>query len=663
MEVVLGLLLLFTSIASAKEIDFSIEKIEDSPGLYYEHKGEAQLYSSEWKVVTYVNLSDIDVKYESLLKYANYTISFCQKYNNNTWTNVTDCTQMLHYVPIKINDISNKRQLVYQLARNQESPLRMKRGALNFIGELSKVLFGTMDEADAKYYTEKINRLEMEQTGILKLTREQMTVVKATLRTVNSTVREVQENEDALLRNLKLVEDHLNQKDGELKGKIGLLSVTLHMEKHMMQLNRIIYEIEQDYELIVSAIVNAQQGILQPHVITPVQIMETMKRSRDEIPNDLSLPFPMSVAYSSALLNVIEFDVFINHNVLVYVIKVPLTDHIKFNVYQVFPFPIRTELNAFKFLFIQPEKPYIFMDIAKRFYSKLTESDLSKCKKINMYWRVCKQMYPILSTHLHEECEAKMLQPIRKIPSDCSVRVAILNQTLWTQLDNNEWLYVSARPESITILCEKQDPVDVVINGTGKLKLVKKCKGYGPKVLIQSQFVFNSNYSNKDVIPPLSLSYDCCLDWNVAETVNSMKIDTHLNHIVNNIEDLKYASHKVQEVENLLSEEEWKQKQSERVYNLSFMSIIGLVAIVLILCCYCCKCCKVYFPRFLRSCENGDSCTTIVFRPKIINKVHTSNEVMEDNRDQGEEGVCLNEIMPSPGPGHRPGSRSAVPKR
>jgi hypothetical protein len=30
-----------------------------------------------------------------------------------------------------------------------------KRGVLNFMGELSKILFGTMDEAEARYYNEQ----------------------------------------------------------------------------------------------------------------------------------------------------------------------------------------------------------------------------------------------------------------------------------------------------------------------------------------------------------------------------------------------------------------------------------------------------------------------------------------------------------------------------
>jgi len=43
-----------------------------------------------------------------------------------------------------------------------------------------------------------------------------------------------------------------------------------------------------------------------------------------------------------------------------------------------------------------------------------------------------------------------MLQAVRTILSTCSRRIAELNQTIWTQLDNNEWLFVTLKPEVLT---------------------------------------------------------------------------------------------------------------------------------------------------------------------------------------------------------------------
>jgi len=57
-----------------------------------------------------------------------------------------------------------------------------------------------MDNEDASYYAEKISNLEKEQIDFLKLSKEQITVVKSILRSLNSSLLAVSENERILSR-------------------------------------------------------------------------------------------------------------------------------------------------------------------------------------------------------------------------------------------------------------------------------------------------------------------------------------------------------------------------------------------------------------------------------------------------------------------------------
>ena len=61
-----------------------------------------------------------------------------------------------------------------------EFTLAKKRGVFDLIGGISKILFGTLDYEDFNYYTDKITHLENEQLYLLKLSKEQITVVKTT---------------------------------------------------------------------------------------------------------------------------------------------------------------------------------------------------------------------------------------------------------------------------------------------------------------------------------------------------------------------------------------------------------------------------------------------------------------------------------------------------
>ena len=311
-------------------------------------------------------------------------------------------------------------------------------------------------------------------------------------------------------------------------------------------------------------------------------------------------------------------------------IRLPLTNQINYNLYHVLPLPIKVRNTDNKFIFIVPEREYLLMDIAKRYYTKLKVNELKECKLISFHHRICKQISPVQITHLHEECEVEMLQSIRTIPPSCSQRIAVINQTIWTQLEDNEWLYVAPLPDVLTVLCSKREPSDIEITGTGKLKLHSACRAYGSRILIQAQTVKTSNNSGKDVIPPLSLEYDCCVSEGKITKMDNLHLELPLKGIVNRLEDLRLASHKVEEVDRLIAEQEWKLKQSNFDFHLSFLSYVGMVtsSLVMIAFCYCCccKCCKRRFPSFSKWWKDNNPCTTIIIKPKIINSIHSSRE-------------------------------------
>jgi hypothetical protein len=47
---------LLTLLTSASALDATMQRFRESPGLYYDHIGVAQLYNTEWKLVTYIDL-------------------------------------------------------------------------------------------------------------------------------------------------------------------------------------------------------------------------------------------------------------------------------------------------------------------------------------------------------------------------------------------------------------------------------------------------------------------------------------------------------------------------------------------------------------------------------------------------------------------------------
>jgi hypothetical protein len=179
----------------------------------------------------------------------------------------------------------------------------------------------------------------------------------------------------------------------------------LLVNEHSAQLDRALGECRRDYEILIEAIINAQKGKLQPHIITPAKIMNQTKLNQADIPSDLTLPIPLSAAYHNLVLR-------IKGNYFVYVIRLPLTNHVKYSVYHVLPLPIKIKNTDLKFIFILPERKYLFMDIAKQYYARLRADEFKECKLMVNNHRLCKQNYHVQVKHVNEELSPNCFSPL-----------------------------------------------------------------------------------------------------------------------------------------------------------------------------------------------------------------------------------------------------------
>jgi hypothetical protein len=68
----------------------------------------------------------------------------------------------------------------------------VRRGVFNFIGEVSKIVFGIMDNEDAEYYNGQIRHFEENSDSMTSLLKQQLSVVKSTLGAINETLSDME---------------------------------------------------------------------------------------------------------------------------------------------------------------------------------------------------------------------------------------------------------------------------------------------------------------------------------------------------------------------------------------------------------------------------------------------------------------------------------------
>ena len=222
----------------------------------------------------------------------------------------------------------------------------------------------------------------------------------------------------------------------------------------------------------------------------------------------------------------------------------------------------------------------------------------------------------------------KLLQPGGSVPPSCDKRILELSSSVWTQLANNEWTYFILTSESNTILCTDKPPVDVILSGIGKLGISADCKGYGKSAVFQTHSILDVSGIDheSDFMSRIRLEYDCCEEMSAKISINTIRLNNSFQHIVSNLDDLKIASHRISEVENMIKEQEWKRLHTSSHNTYSVLVYVCLVLIVF------------YILYKLYNCKGKIRCakaiTDTTGSGNVVNiKIHTSNDSIAMTQD------------------------------
>jgi len=103
------------------------------------------------------------------------------------------------------------------------------------MGEISKVLFSTLDENNAEYYDEKIRHFESNSKDTTELLKQQVYVIKSTLGALNITLADVEHDDKLVKQGLVEIQTYLDSLSSETAGKLTMFEAKFMIEKHIAQ--------------------------------------------------------------------------------------------------------------------------------------------------------------------------------------------------------------------------------------------------------------------------------------------------------------------------------------------------------------------------------------------------------------------------------------------
>ena len=360
LQLVLGLLYMTGTIG---EWWFHVEEFEESPGLFYVDRGTVNLCSATWKTIIYVNLEEENLEIDSLRAYIDHVNKLCSSIEIRNWTG---CSQFRSSVTDCFRHLENSAGILTDIIVIKNGESRLRRGILNFVGKISKILFGTLDENDAKYYDEQIRQFEHNSEDTTELLKQQVYVIKSTLGALNVTLADVEHNDKLVKQELVDIQTYLDSLSSETAGKLTIFEAKFMIEKHITQVNNALTLLQRNVDLLLDSVLHAQTGKVQPQLVPPKLLLESLWESQASFPWDTILPFALSADSASLVYKVCDVQVYIQNGRLSCVISVPLIDKEEFKAYYLIPIPIPA--NKGKLVYIRTEKSILCVDRTRQYY-------------------------------------------------------------------------------------------------------------------------------------------------------------------------------------------------------------------------------------------------------------------------------------------------------
>lgn len=441
---------------------------------------------------------------------------------------------------------------------SQIVPLRrVKRGILNPLGSIIKVITGNLDNEDAIRYDKLINSMKSRQDALSKRFTLVAEVIESLVNVTNSTRENFVQLDKEIWEIRKLFND---TKATQLANKlISIYNLFLH--------NFLLLYIR--FDEIETALAVGRLRTLHQSVIDRGELLEILRaiETRDKF------VYPVNDKNLAKIEQCVELKVYVKENKITFLLEVPVIRKESFTYYRVLPLPSINSRN--QTTLVVPEHPFVLVKGLE------TLPVAQPCKEIDEDYFLCQEDEIVTLTE--DRCIAELMRFSTNTSSCHPVPVEILRLRI-ESLHKNQWLIFTREHQILSKFCETEITRQSIF-GTYILTLDDNCEvRIGEKVLKQRQI------RGKDVVVP-KLPIINLPEIGIETTVPERK---PLNLDGVSLGDLRLLQFALRQ-----SESEIVEKGNESVVNMQSISVGTLVLYIFLVLSFCILLSVKYYTKFM----------------------------------------------------------------
>lgn len=428
----------------------TIKKLTDNPGILPAKLGSAQNAINEWTFVQIFNLTGIinefnilKAQYERLKSTIESSEHYKREYHNSY--------NLIATIQIKISN---------QLAQINPLNRRYKRGLINGLGSIIKVITGNLDHEDARHYDEAIGSLTNNQMKMKAIVNTQTSLLENSIKKFVNVTKTLEHNQVVLESRLLQVEQTIKTVGlTELDSQNYFLIHTLLTQIHFAY--QLIFDV---LERIETAISFAKLNVLHNSIIEPSDLLEELKNITSQI-SEVKLPFQPILENVLLFEKILNIRCFSKGNQIIFIIEIPLVEINQYNYYHLYALPVPDREN---FRLIIPKSPYLILNEQNYVFMD------SNCQEVERQNYICK-VTKTMRIEPTQPCEIQLLKFSEISETQCHVINARISKLQIQKLEDNN--YVIIAPEETVARQRCNGEVEnILLKGTYVVQIDSNCE-------------------------------------------------------------------------------------------------------------------------------------------------------------------------------------------